>query len=168
MFLIYIVVLPLSRTFRSSTSLNFSHRLSFSSCRIGLIALFSFLCFLQSYTAVFWHSSKASYEHFLHSTLNLLKLVNNVCLCCWLPIYWQNHFSAIVSCWLCENITHAKCADFGHSAAQITDLMPTWTGRALHAYTEKIKKPKLVINRVFLHVNFDPLCCHIIFIFSHI
>jgi len=26
-----------------------------------------------------------------------------------------------VSCWLCENIAHAKCADFGHSAAQIAD-----------------------------------------------
>jgi len=30
------------------------------------------------------------------------------------------------------------------------------------------KIPKLVINRVFLHINFDPLCCHIIFIFSNI
>jgi len=28
------------------------------------------------------------------------------------------------------------------------------------------KIPKLVINRVILHINFDPLCCHIIFIFS--
>jgi len=34
-------------------------------------------------------------------------------------------------------------------------------------YTEK-KKPKLVINRVFFHINFDPLCCHIIFIFLNI
>jgi len=25
----------------------------------------------------------------------------------------------IVSCWLCENIAHAKCADFGHGAAQM-------------------------------------------------
>jgi len=30
------------------------------------------------------------------------------------------------------------------------------------------KIPKLVINRVYLLINFDPLCCQIIFIFSNI
>jgi len=37
-----------------------------------------------------------------------------------------------------------------------------------HTPTQRKKIPKVVINRVFFHINFDPLCCHIIFIFSNI